>query len=962
LPLRLAWTCELAPAPAPAWPAPARGSLWQRLDRLTPRVIDDRAYQPVVAAGRVLFASSADDHVYCLDAVAGELLWSFGCDAPVRYAPSVADGKVLLGSDDGCIYALDLQQGSVVWSFRPGPEDQRIPGNGRLISRWPIRTSVLPLQNRVVACAGLFPSQGTLAVALNLATGAVEWQQPLPGLSPQGTLLAAETLVYVPTGRGNLFSLDAETGEVFPTLSGPGGSFAVLSDQHLVSGPGDRHQLALQETTSRTRLAEFQGQQLVVTAKLSLLLRETHLVALDRRVLAKNPEASTESVAWRREIDGALSLIASGSHVWVGGEGWVSALALEGGEPLWRQPLPGRALAMAAVQDRLVVTLDSGAVFCFESGLRADGEVRNPAHEALPDESVSQAGEAVAAALRQGKNHWKGSRGYALVLEASDLAIEFLLEHSELFVVVLDQDLDRVHGLRRRWRQRGLYGTRVSAHVGPVSTLPFTDYFANLVAASSSSDTTKQEILRVLHPGRGLAFVGDEILRRPALEGVGSWTHMYGNLANSASSADSRVHSDLRLQWFGEPGPRRMIDRHLRGPPPLAHEGRLFVIGEDLLIAVDAYTGTELWQRELPGSTRYSMPYDCGYVSVTQRGVFAAVDDEIWRIDSTQGTVQERIGVPKEGPQPWHWGYLGVQDSKLYGSFMKPDAARTSASRSGIDEDYRSEQPLVTSRGLLCWDLDQETLDWSYSDGLILHPTITVHDGTVYFLESRNAACLRHETDRVPLAELSTSDLFLVAVDSRSGRRIWQRRLKLRGARNVVYLQGVDGDLILTSCQDSDSRDAEYHIDVYAANHGTLRWSRRHDNGKPGQLGHGEQVHHPVLLNDWIVAEPVIYERSSGRRVTPFGDSREWTLQRPGHSCGTLSGAGECLFFRANNPTVLDLRSGSAPERRFQTLAPTRAGCWINILPAQGLVLIPEASASCVCNYSLQTSMAFRPR
>ena len=58
---------------------------------------------------------------------------------------------------------------------------------------------------------------------------------------------------------------------------------------------------------------------------------------------------------------------------------------------------------------------------------------------------------------------------------------------------------------------------------------------------------------------------------------------------------------------------------------------------------------------------------------------------------------------------------------------------------------------------------------------------------------------------------------------------------------------------------------------------------------------------------------------------------------------------------------MLDLTDQTTGDDRFTRLAPTRAGCWINVLPAQGLVLIPEASASCVCSYALQTSMAFRP-
>ena len=114
-------------------------------------------------------------------------------------------------------------------------------------------------------------------------------------------------------------------------------------------------------------------------------------------------------------------------------------------------------------------------------------------------------------------------------------------------------------------------------------------------------------------------------------------------------------------------------------------------------------------------------------------------------------------------------------------------------------------------------------------------------------------------------------------------------------------------------------------------------------------------------MDGLIIAEPLIYRLADGQLVNPDGGAGGWKINRPGHSCGTMSGANGCLFFRAGNPTVLDL-TGAARSSRFTSLAPSRVGCWINIIPACGLVLIPEASASCVCHYALQTSMAFRPR
>jgi hypothetical protein len=139
-------------------------------------------------------------------------------------------------------------------------------------------------------------------------------------------------------------------------------------------------------------------------------------------------------------------------------------------------------------------------------------------------------------------------------------------------------------------------------------------------------------------------------------------------------------------------------------------------------------------------------------------------------------------------------------------------------------------------------------------------------------------------------------------------------------------------------------------------------WEADHGAGKPGEFTHGEQVHHPVILGNLLVAEPVTYDLDTGRRLPVAGGSEDWRLIRPGHSCGTLSGAGDCVFFRANNPTVLDVRAslGSASEAP-RKLAPSRTGCWINMIPAGGMLLVPEASAGCVCQYSLQTSMGFLP-
>ncbi|MCA9298404.1 MAG: hypothetical protein KDA28_05020, partial [Phycisphaerales bacterium] len=241
--------------------------------------------------------------------------------------------------------------------------------------------------------------------------------------------------------------------------------------------------------------------------------------------------------------------------------------------------------------------------------------------------------------------------------------------------------------------------------------------------------------------------------------------------------------------------------------------------------------------------------------------------------------------------------------------------------------------------------------DWIHRRGAILNPTITVTDGLVCFVESRDPATIEHPLGRIPLDDLN-GNAHLVALHETTGEIAWEVPLDLEGCRNIVYLAGRDGRLFLVGSQDAPDNDAAYYVRAFRTGSGDEIWRAAHRNLKPGELYHGEQVHHPVVLDHVLVAEPFIYDLDTGALRNP-----DDPIIRPGHSCGTMSGARDCLFFRAGNPTVLDLTTGE-----FTRLSPSRLGCWINVLPAQGLVLIPEASASCVCHYALQTSMAFRPR
>ncbi|MGB2823812.1 MAG: PQQ-binding-like beta-propeller repeat protein, partial [Phycisphaerae bacterium] len=299
-PLTERWAFTPTHPPAPAWGDPQPKPVEHVLE--LPRLRFDDAFHVAVVEGMVYFGSSADSKVYAMDLRTAAPRWEFCTDGPVRLAPTVWKRKVYVGSDDGCVYCLDARDGRLIWKFRAAPADQRILGNGKMISVWPVRTGVAIDDGTAYFAAGVFPAEGLYLYAVDAADGKLVWRNDTyadggqAGISPQGNLVASSDRLFVPACRTMPAGFDRKTGRFLFhrnlswRLTGLFGGTSYQLAGGILFG-GTEQVLGTNESTGQLAVAELLpankpstgARQLIVGQDMLYLLTGKELIASDRK-------------------------------------------------------------------------------------------------------------------------------------------------------------------------------------------------------------------------------------------------------------------------------------------------------------------------------------------------------------------------------------------------------------------------------------------------------------------------------------------------------------------------------------------------------------------------------------------------------------------------------------------------------------------------------------------------------
>ncbi|MEU0948332.1 PQQ-binding-like beta-propeller repeat protein [Streptomyces canus] len=194
-----------------------------------------------VAAGVVYVSTTYGvlrGDLYAMDAATGERRWKFPASLPNDSSPTVAEGVVYAGGDDGALYAVDAATGEQRWKFPgkkgfssaavadgvvyAGSPDGNLyavdTATGRQRWKFPVGGKVYSWS--AVADGAVYVSGDDGALyAVAASTGELRWRLPVHDLGITSPVVS-EGVVYVGSANGDVHAVDTATGKrqwKFPT-------------------------------------------------------------------------------------------------------------------------------------------------------------------------------------------------------------------------------------------------------------------------------------------------------------------------------------------------------------------------------------------------------------------------------------------------------------------------------------------------------------------------------------------------------------------------------------------------------------------------------------------------------------------------------------------------------------------------------------------------------------------------
>ena len=206
--------------------------------------------------------------------------------------------------------------------------------------------------------------------------------------------------------------------------------------------------------------------------------------------------------------------------------------------------------------------------------------------------------------------------GLVVHLGSGDGQLTAALRADERYVVEgLDADPGDVRHAREHLHSKGLYGP-VTVRWWDGKNLPYADSLVNLLVVSTDVEVPEEEIMRALAPG-GVCYEKKngqwEKTVKPWPDAMDDWSHFLQDSGNNAVANDSMIGPPRRLRWKCGPRWSRSHEFNSSTAAMVSAGGRVFYVFDEgitsitdkpiptewTLVARDAFNGLLLWKKPL---------------------------------------------------------------------------------------------------------------------------------------------------------------------------------------------------------------------------------------------------------------------------------------------------------------------------------------------------------------------------
>ncbi|NRA39721.1 MAG: PQQ-binding-like beta-propeller repeat protein [Planctomycetes bacterium] len=969
--LSSAWVFDFG-APLMAWPEEIRLQY-------------DAVHMPIIKSGVMYVGLNNLDMLVAIDMKNGKRKWTYSCNAPIRVAPVAYKDSIIFACDDAHLYSVNAQTGALNWKqyMASGMDDRLQIGNGRIISAWPMRGGPVLDGDTLYVGAGIWPFMGVYIHAIDAKSGKIKWSNIESNnrkntgphgsnswgtASPQGYMGIAGGRLIIANGRQRPSKIDLKTHAFEDYYTGYlGSSWQISASESQYFCGAWSHDLEsaslgmdlasnAKEPTNTVVIIKDQvycsSQGRIMAYDLKSYKGKTgHSKDYEHKVLSKTMESKqlgneTADRIWLR----------AGDALYVSQGTTVKGISLSSGKKFWEQKVDTAIGSMAAGDKKLLVSTVDGKIYCFAGGGGSAGAGTKRGFKFKKGKNNKAAKDILKASAHK--------TGWCLVLGLEDGSlVESIARNSEMKVVGIDADEEKVLKIRQALQMSGLYGTQIQIICADPSKVQTPQYFAKIITSENmkaAKKILKDGIASSLRPYNGQVILPQAenkmkaygklldckgvvskkgkygvYTRNSGLKGAGTWSAEGASAANTYASDETLLQYPLGILWYGgDVDKEKLYSRHFGATKPMVSSGVMIIEGPQNMFAYDVYTGEVLWRKDLTArnfvnpEVYHYQPFASaaiGGVYVLQEDrVFMRMGDTCTEMDIYSGEVLKTYTTPDKS----EWGYLAVHGNYLIGGV---GAIHVQGKRPGTDPwsggSSAALQCIDRTTGKQLWQVDA---NWGFR-----HLGCAIGKDTLFVLD-RQADQMIKELQR--RGKEPSGDKRLLAIDITSGKISWQTNQNVLGA--MLSYSEKHGVVIQSNTRDGSTKfPGSYKADEecigYDAQTGKELWSSTGRN--PSE--------HGILAGDYFYLQWTKLDVKTGA-------SKSFSARRD-RGCDRPTATQSLFFFRSSSSAYAELDS-----RNTYHLSTVRPSCSGSLIPAAGLLNSPKSSAGCICNYANQTSFA----